>query len=189
MRISHEPLEQVASAIGRSCYWWSSIEIELQGLCASLARFNDRSFDREKVWEVLAISLSHMEIRQRVAVAKALAANGLDPDLYGEVESLLNHIDNDLRPERNRYVHDEWMMIDDSIVRRKHGAKVIRPQPRQLSVLKSTDRIYGYADDVDEFAQRVAKAVTDLLTINSDLDELYLEVWPPDGRDLPSEDD
>lgn len=180
MRISHEPLEQVASAIGRSCYWWSSIEIELQGLCASLARFNDRSFDLEKVWEVLAISLSHMDIRQRVAVAKALAANGLDPDLYGEVESLLNHIDNDLRPERNRYVHDEWMMIDDSIVRRKHGAKVIPPQSRQLSVLRSTDRIYGSADEVDEFAQRVAKAVTDLLTINGDLDELYLEIWPPE---------
>jgi len=184
--MSHEPLEQVAAAIGRSCYWWSSIEIELQELCSNLARFIDRSFEREEVWEVIAISLSHMDIRQRIAVAKALAANGVDPDLYDSLERLLNRIDNELRAERNRYIHDQWTVLDETIIRRRQGAKVIRPQSRTLEVRHSYDRAYASIDEVNDFAERLATALSEVLALNQELSDLYLEIWPPEESASPA---
>lgn len=178
MRLPMEPLERVAAAVGRSCYWWNSIEFTLSELCINLARFHDRQFEVEQVWNVLTVALSHMDARQRIAVAKVLAAQGIDPDLYGEVETLLNVIDGELRNERNRFVHDQWDVIDERIVRRKHGARVVRPQSRMIDVSYSTDKHYASADDVDEFSQRVETALRRLIAVNNELTELYAELWP-----------
>jgi hypothetical protein len=92
----------------------------------------------------------------------------------------LNHIDNELRAERNRYIHDQWTTVDENIVRRKHGVKVVRPQARQLTVLKSIDRTYGSVSEVSKFAEKLAGALDDLISVNGELDDLYLEIWPPE---------
>jgi hypothetical protein len=180
MRIPSETLDQVATEIGRSCYWWGNIELRLQTLCVKLARFNDASLREAPVWSVLATVLSHTDARQRIAVAKALAAQSIDPDMYISIERLLNTVDNELRNERNRFVHDQWELEEEVIVRRKHGARVVRPQSRQLTVEQTTDRRYVDVVEVSAFAGRVADALDKLIALEAELDDLYDEIWPED---------
>ncbi len=155
----------MATEIGRSSYWWGNIELTLQSLCVNLARFNGKELDSEPVWNVLDTILSHMDLRQRIAVAKVLAAQGVDPDLYGQIERLLNTIDNDLRNERNRFVHNHWRLEGDSIVRRRHGARVTRPQSRTLAIHQSTDRRYDSVAQIAEFTARVASTHDQLVAL------------------------
>jgi hypothetical protein len=178
MRIPSDTLDQVATEIGRSSYWWGNIEYTLQSLCVNLARFNGEELNSEPVWGVLSTVLSHMDVRQRIAVAKVLAAQGVDPDLYGQIERLLNTIDNDLRNERNRFVHDHWQIEDEVIVRRKHGARVIRPQSRTLAIQQSTDRSYGDVAQIAEFTGRVATTFNQLVALERELTDLHDEIWP-----------
>lgn len=178
MRIPSDTLDQVATEIGRSSYWWANIEHTLQSLCVNLARFADEDLDSEPVWSVLGTILSHMDVRQRVAVAKVLAAQSVDPDLYGQIERLLNTIDNDLRNERNRFVHDHWNTDGDAIGRRKYGARVTRPQSRTLAITQSTDRMYDDVAEVAQFSGRVASAFDKLTTLDRELVDLHDEIWP-----------
>jgi hypothetical protein len=178
MRIPSETMDQVATEIGRSSYWWGNIEYTLQSLCVTLARFSGEELDSEPVWVVLATVLSHMDARQRIAVAKVLAAQGVDPDMYAQIDRLLNFIDNDLRNERNRFVHDQWQLETDGIVRRKHGARVTRPQSRQLAIHQATDKKYRDVHEVAEFATRVGDTLMKLVKLEAELEELHEETWP-----------
>lgn len=178
MRVPSDTLDQVATEIGRSSYWWSNIEHTLQGICVNLARFADEDLESEAVWGVLSTVLSHMDVRQRIAVAKVLAAQGVDPDLYGQIERLLNTIDNDLRSERNRFVHDHWQMNDEAILRRRYGARVTRPQSRTLTIAQSTDRSYEDVAEVAQFTGRVASVYGQLVSLDRELVELHDEIWP-----------
>ncbi|WP_375421816.1 hypothetical protein [uncultured Sphingomonas sp.] len=178
MRIPSKTLDQVATEVGRSCYWWGNIEFRLQILCVKLARFNDESLRQVPAWNVLSTVLSHMDARQRIAVAKALAAQSIDPDMYAPIERLLNTVDNELRSERNRFVHDQWELEEEVIVRRRHGAHVVRPQSRQLTVEQTKDRRYVDLAEVGAFAGRVADALAELIALEAELDDLYEEIWP-----------
>lgn len=177
MRIPSDTLDQVATEIGRSSYWWGNIEHTLQTLCVNLARFTGEELESEAVWAVLSTILSHMDVRQRVAVAKVLAAQGVDPDLYGQIERVLNTIDTDLRNERNRFVHDQWQIEEEAIVRRKHGARVTRPQSRTLAVSQSTDRVYADVAEVARFTGRVAATFDELTRLDRELVDLHDEIW------------
>ena len=186
MQVSSEPLDQVAAAIGRSVYWWGSIEIALRRLCVNIARFRDLSFTGAKAREALEISLSHCDTRQRIATAKALAFEAMDGDTYDEIEQLLNVIDNQLRQKRNRFVHDEWEIDGDEIVQRKHGAIVQNVQSRERKMFWSKDQRYSSVEEVHAFASDVHQALRDLEALDRDLDEMFREIWPPEEWPQPA---
>jgi hypothetical protein len=178
MSVAPKNMDRVAMALGQGNMHWNSIEFMLHGLCVNLARFHDRNFDNPDVAHVIDIAVFAMDARQRIVVAKALAADGLDPDLYAEVDKLLNHIDNQLRPERNRYVHDIWQEHDNKIVRSTWKPKVTRPQSRQLEVTYSTETHYNTAEDVEGFTTRMQEALGSLIDKVNELQELSLSIWP-----------
>jgi hypothetical protein len=176
-------MRDVAHAIGEASIRWGDIEFVLHDLCINLAKFHDRQFEQAEAAGVMHTVLSVMDVRQRVAAAKALAAGGLDPDLYATTEKLLNYIDNDLRNERNRFVHDNWQERDGKIVRTKHGVRVVRPQSRMLEVQYSTAKEFTSVADVRVFADTVSTTLRDLIRLDDDLTELYQSIWPPEGLD------
>lgn len=169
MQVLSAPLDQVATAIGRSVCWRGSIEFALRSLCVDLAGFRDLSFTGAKAREALEITLSHGDTRQRIAAAKALAFETMDPDTYDEIERLLNVIDNKLRQKRNRFAHDEWEIDGDEIVQRKHGAIVKNVQSRERKMLWSIEARYGSVDEVHAFATEVSKALQDLRALDLQL--------------------
>src|SRR5262249_30177026 len=56
------------------------------------------------------IVTSEIDFRAKLAITKNLAySKPLNPEWFEKVKALLDHIDNQLRPERNRMVHDLWL--------------------------------------------------------------------------------
>ena len=97
-----------------------------------------------------------------------------------QINTLLNTIDQDLRNERNRFVHDLWQIDHEAIVRRKHGARVVRPQSRVIEIQRTSDRAYVDVAEVAEFTDKVARALDNLLRLERELVELHEDIWSND---------
>ena len=147
MAEERSPYEDIAAAIGDVCMWWSNIEHEIHDLVLHLAMCLDPVFEKQGPFDVLHFTLSHMDVRQLIATAKSLATHVYDehsPAFYERAEIILNFVDNDLRPERNRYVHDLWAVEGATISRSRLEPKIHRPQSRTRAF--STYAISRYSD-------------------------------------------
>ena len=130
-QIEKSPLAQHAQKIGMLCIMWAQLEFHIDSLLLRLLA-NPQA-------QTAGMLVSQMDLRNKIA---ALRTIGFDQSpnkkWYSELEKELNTIDNDLRPARNRVVHDSWYKIGDDVYRLWRNAKVIKEQPR-TQVLKLWD--------------------------------------------------
>lgn len=152
------------AAIGKVCARWSDIESFLQMLCNALARFNSHYFENKSADFVLSIAVLHLDVRGRVALAKVLL-NGADGmiETGAEIEALLNKIDNDLRLERNRFVHDEWVISPESASRTYIKPKIINTQSRTRELSMATVKNFESIDELEQFAKLLDEIVRQIV--------------------------
>src|SRR3546814_17474159 len=91
--------------------------------------------------------VNNMDMRDKI---KGLLALGFlkkpSDDWYNELKTTINEIDNDLRPERNRMIHDSWHNTGDEAFRLTTYAKVSHVQARELALHFGEGKPIGPSD-------------------------------------------
>jgi hypothetical protein len=161
--------ESIALAVGETCFWWASIEDVIMGISLHLSWWVDDAFERDGPWDTLHIALANMDLRAKIATAKALAHKinePKSPDFYERSEALLNFVDSTLRTERNRYVHDTWRVDGPRVVRSKIGPIVKRTQSRQRQLFMETGTYFAGPEEIQRFVDVLRQAYWDLAELD-----------------------
>lgn len=175
-----ELLDRIDTAVGQTCYWWSRIEHLVHDLCLHLASCLSVDFDKSENRVPLHIALTNMDMRQRIATAKAFASQAptADNTFFDRIERCLNRIDNELRIERNRYVHDFWGPGDElgTVERFQQKTVVTKPQSRTRELEIGTTKIYTGMEEVEAFVLRLEEAFRDLCEFDGETAEMAAEL-------------
>lgn len=120
-------MKSYATEIGYFCIYWATIENQIDGLLSELtSSLKD---------DVAVIILANMDFRSKISSVMTLGFNRKpDEKWFSDLKSVLDTIDNEIRTERNRYVHDYWVAIGDDIYKFQRQAKVYREQSRKYAV-------------------------------------------------------
>jgi hypothetical protein len=137
LRARERALRKHSSQIGRLCVLWSGLEWDLTLLLAALSAVEDPTSKN--------VLLGSMDMREKIPAVLALAFKRQRSERwFDSLSTLLNAIWNELRPERNRMVHDFWMIVPteanpSQIQRVQFKPSVINTQSRtkQLKLAKS----------------------------------------------------
>ena len=123
-------LNEHARAIGHICILWAWVENAIELFLRDLA------FERDK--KAGKVILASLDMREKGQILKMVAFAKKPTDRwYGEVQTIIDAIDNDLRPKRNRFVHDLWWLSGESVQKRWKRAKVKKPQARHAYVFST----------------------------------------------------
>lgn len=117
------PLDAHAQEIGRLCMLWGRLETAVTILLDMLMDISHR--------DTLNIILGVLDFRTKIQIAAPIAFSKKGNSAwFQKLQNELNSIDNDLRPERNRMIHDFWYAgIDGEPARRLQlGARGQRPE-------------------------------------------------------------
>ena len=165
-------MDRIYLAIGRTCDWWSTIEHLVHDICLHLAECLSTDFSQSVTRLPIHIALSNMDFRERIATAKAFASQAptAAADFYSRLESLLNRLDNELRSERNRYIHDLWMANEQGsgFVRFQQRTIVTRPQSRELDLQIGTKKTFGTVEEIEAFVTILEDMYHKLVTIDNE---------------------
>lgn len=140
--------EDHLAAIGAVCVSWSMLESQLNAFLSCLLPPEDKN--------TFAIFMGTCDFRTKIELTRALAHERLkDRKVFDRLDAFLNTIDMQLRPERNRFVHDMWLTTSPVPEHVNLKPRYIKTpyKPRELKVeFKSTTTV----DEVREFAALVA---------------------------------
>ena len=175
---------ELAEAIGDVCIQWAAIEDVVSGLVLHTWAYLEHAFETSASWDLLALVLDTADIRQKVSITKLLAhhvKNPNSPDFFERVEKIMNYLDNEVRPERNRYIHDTWYLSAGTVIRRDNSPKIQRVQSRQTVLNKWTDRVYADIGQIREFMKNLEFLYDDLALLEGHL------AWLSVVRERPPE--
>jgi hypothetical protein len=155
---------RIESAIGQTCFWWSRIEHLVHDLCLHLASCLSIDFDRSVTRVPLHMALTNMDLRQRIATAKALASQAptANATFYDRLERVLNL----------------WAMGEDekTIERFQQRTIVTRPQSRQRELLIGTTQAYASIEDVEAFVVLLEQAFRGLCEFDGETASMASEL-------------
>jgi nitrite reductase/ring-hydroxylating ferredoxin subunit len=169
----------LAQAVGEVCVWWRRLEHVVEAVCYVACQFHNTAFEKPEIVMVVGMALSHADIRQKIAATKAIAGGSVMPEKpYATLERLLNRIDNELRVERNRCIHDMWDIEEGKITRTRGGAKIVRPQShkRELQMEHTTE--FASPAEVSKFAETLKEAFIELATFLEEMERGYAQIKP-----------
>lgn len=133
MASRRNPLDLYALNVGRVCHSWADLGGAIGALFALVAEMNAGPSQ----W----VMIDHLSFRDLAAGLRVgVIAMGNDKMWAEEVISALDYATNDLRPLRNRYVHDIWRAMENGEVRRSTNApRLHKVQSRQALVVTYSD--------------------------------------------------
>jgi hypothetical protein len=115
-----------ANAVGVLCMYWSVLEVTVSDLIRELSSSDETT--------TAAMLSSARDIGQRCEVAKRLAYIKQPSKKWAEwtrhLIGILDLIQNVLAPKRNRYVHDDWGLLDGKMSQFDRRLKILKPQSR-----------------------------------------------------------
>jgi hypothetical protein len=158
-------------AIGMLCNEWADLEIAVAVLFIAVAKMPQDNFS-------LAICRT-LAFRDMIDASKVAIISRFQNDAWIDaVKAELNYIDNDLRPERNRLVHDQWGLelgtpfqfhISPRLYKPKAGlhthleiARIYQPTAEQVHEIAT--EIKGSSEELDRLRMLVGKSDTELAT-------------------------
>jgi len=125
-------INEHARAIGYVCILWAAMEARIDQFIEHLIPIAPGA--------VSDIVTANASLHEKLEMLKALAfARKRDADWSYAVEQLTNVIDGDLRPERNRLIHDSWHNAANDIIRRTRKTKIKKPAANQRELIIFTD--------------------------------------------------
>jgi hypothetical protein len=123
------PWREHAQEIGVVCVLWTKLELMLDVLLLGLLESSCET--------TASVILTTMNLREKVAAIKVIGFKKKSSDQwFADLDAALNTIDEELRPERNRYVHDYWFAAEtgEPVVRVQHKAKLVKPKAKQIAI-------------------------------------------------------
>jgi len=159
--------EKLSLAIGNVCVAWSLIEAHVGILIAHQIRAALRDQVNGMAATIFETMIQNMELRQRTQTAKAIAV-GFSENVFPKVETLMNRIDNELRTERNRYVHDLWLQEGEGLVRIKPGTFIQYEQARRPVANLERRTLFSGVDEVETFAKTLNQVLGELMELTSE---------------------
>lgn len=174
--------EKLYAKIGEASSLWGSLEQALRSFVADLAMFQNREFDNpddDSAFVTLITLLGHMEARQLIASAKVLAHWTAIEGFYGKAAKHLNHIDNELRTQRNRYMHDQWYIWGDKIGRIQSGSIISNePATGRPKYVHHRDTRYDDIEATRKLAIDIRQAISDLDDLAHEVRQATEAKWP-----------
>lgn len=158
------PLGEIADHLGFLCMAWSWLELEINAALLIILQPAEET--------TTAAVIYNMDFRDKL---KAILAAGFtkkpSDEWFAELKTLIDEVDNDLRNERNRMVHDSWHWGGDDIFRVTTHAKVAHEQAKKLSIyfgegktMKPSDifvlivRVFAAGGHIDDLMARYRAA-------------------------------
>lgn len=170
--LQRHPLREHASEIGMICVFWSTLEMTLDMLYFALLNTDEHT---------ASVLISNSSMRDKVTNIKLLAYKKKPSDVwFSKIKKQIEIIDNDLRPLRNRYVHDYWLASSQKIIQINHTTKLYKPQSRQFS-LKYYDAVETPISELLAFQVRLLAPAGHLRNLIS---ELYASDVPTPSCDI-----
>lgn len=147
-------LEDYATAIGYICILWAEIESEIDDLLRILTPFPDH--------KISASYAANIDIRGKIQILLAVGfMKQRSKEWFDLLQRVLNIIDNELRSERNRNVHDAWIKHRGEVLRHTKKTEFKKPQAFQLEF--STHRRKAIkTDDLWAFVRDLSDAIIEL---------------------------
>ena len=148
--IRADPLDAHAIEIGRLCLVWSRLEVSVMMLLDALLDIPDRT--------TVNILMGTLDFRGKLQALIPLAFSKKRNDAWFErLHEEVNNIDNALRTERNRMVHDFWTIEPGSPARRMQLApKVVKDQRDKKLTLANVKPVTP--NEITLLIVRIAKA-------------------------------
>jgi hypothetical protein len=124
---------KVANRLGRLCMSWSHLELDLTLLLHSLMGVSDPTVNNT----ILGV----MGLREKIQALHTIGfKRAPSRQWYDSLSKTLTMIDNDLRPERNRMIHDFWITdIDGDLQRSRLNPRVVNVKSRTKAVQLSVN--------------------------------------------------
>lgn len=143
-----EELDAHARAIGHLCIGWSHLERVLNSLLVSLLGVPDES-------DVAYAITSNIRDEGRISMIRALAhIKKMDDKWFHELDCLLTRIDQEYRPQRNRFVHDSWSAAPSdnpmfsAAFKTRYRTRIYRSQSHQSAQLSTRETIKVTDDEI-----------------------------------------
>ena len=166
-------MKEHALALGMLCIYWASLD---RALDLVLERYLDAD---EKT--VACITTSASDVSARCEMLKRLAyLKGPDGEWRDCLVRLLNRVQGELAAERNRYVHDDWDLSAEGMIRIDRRAKVIKPQSRQPAQLVHVFKRVAPVALVEDLTQRIVDMMV-ALSLMSSIYSMWLRGVPLAG--------
>ncbi|MEO1922642.1 MAG: hypothetical protein ABGW84_12245 [Sphingomonadaceae bacterium] len=176
-----EPLDtydQICLSIGRMSRCWGLLDYELNLLLGEMLQIDEE--------RTSCITTELRDVAPKCRTIRALSfAVGAPQDWIATLTELLNIIQNQLGPSRNRIIHDAWYETpEQGPLRLDKRAKVTRPQSFTDFTL-STNREHSFSvDDVDLLAIRIIAAMPRVAQARFDIEKLNCEGSFPERPEL-----
>lgn len=178
--------KELAQVIGEVVMEWTYIEGLVADMAINLASYRHRAYEDDPVRDPFIMAILCMKLPERIALTKALAHAVNDPpDYYARLEHTLNLLDNKLRTERNRFVHDSWQFDGQKIIRFADGPKVRRPQARIRELTMGTEKAFADIVDVRAFLDELVATRNSLVGLDNEVAGLMNEqdkARPPEAH-------
>lgn len=122
---SHE----VAYQIGVLCIVWGGVDHLINAMLA-----HHLGLDELTKTEIM---MGNLDLKRKLAILKPLAFVRETPERFRNLEAALDFIDNIMRPERNRYVHDIYRFTPEESVLTSYRTQISKPKPSER-ILRSS---------------------------------------------------
>lgn len=179
-RLKIPQLENQARAIGYLCIMWGHLEGHVD---IALGQLTPLPYD-----QTAHCITANTDIRDKIEMLKGIAFLRKPSDAwFEEMLTTLNTIDNDLRPKRNRYVHDVWL-DGDAKSTKKMTRKTIISKPQAFKRALSTSQLTEVGkDEVWDLVREIVLTTMKLGLLIQLRDEASEGPRPPKRRRAPSQ--
>lgn len=144
----------ILQSLGNLVVIWSKLEEKMGETILSLGGIGD--------FEAARIIVESMDLRSKTVALKAICFLEMTEKDFSLCESWLNHIDADLRPHRNRLIHDKWenYLLDDDKVydfasRITTKLQVIKKPPTGERVLITSEQKDETCLDIESLCSKI----------------------------------
>jgi hypothetical protein len=184
--------EALLRSIGFVSLHWTNIHIHAHNIALALQAYQLQNHIRfvPGGWlatSILATALSHMEFREITALVKTLiVAVDLPQPLAKRITTALNQADNEIRSERNRYIHDQWQIFEDRVERFQPGSRTFKPQAFQAEWDFGRIKVFDSIPEMQRFVLEIRDADLHLASLWEELENFVREQRRPSQSPLPT---
>ena len=144
-----------AQAIGLLCIYTASLDNAIVRL---IERLSGQTSDETACFVEAAIDIS-----QRCGIAKRFVlAKVSEPAWRDCVVGILNLVENQIAPRRNRCVHDDWYISESQMVRVNTRVKIKTPQARQQPKLVFSESKVATVEEIHLVIEAAIEAAAHL---------------------------
>jgi hypothetical protein len=163
-RIEVKPIESLTRAIGYVCVFWAWLEDDIGEMILDLAPLDKRTLTKKEIEQIRDVILVDTDIRTKIKILRAVAfIRKWEKSWFAQVDKVLNKIDNDIRPRRNRVVHGMWFAPKGRLERQGKFARLKRPQAFAEEELATRERVPVKMREIWNLGRDIIAAQTRLI--------------------------